>query len=378
LVEAYEGLHKKGYAHRDIKPDNVMFDLAQKKCIAIDFGFVAKIDEKSKWAGCYMYTPPEAHASEFPNLKNDIYAIGIVAGQILALSIDNLCLNVREDQFNHYKNLSLDTLELTREKYNYLKDTCKRMRPEALEITTFISLYFEFFPIIFAADSAYQQRKSLSVQTIALCNLLCKMTDPLEARPDINAVLEKMREIRWEHIKYRMLSFKPASDSEYNRVLNELYGSRSQLNNALHALDNLYVFLLRAVDVNVKNRPSIEEVIQYLNKLDGTLKQKNKLSREIQEYYLKKQGNTLELETKEQVEAPEDTDNQEYFLEKENVNPELQNNTFNSLTNANKPNVKFLEPRSKQGQKRIHIISQNPEIQHEQENKILKQKVRRV
>ncbi|HXH55511.1 MAG TPA: protein kinase, partial [Gammaproteobacteria bacterium] len=34
LVEAYEGLQMKGYVHRDIKPDNIMFDQEQKKCFA--------------------------------------------------------------------------------------------------------------------------------------------------------------------------------------------------------------------------------------------------------------------------------------------------------------------------------------------------------
>jgi serine/threonine protein kinase len=373
LVEAYESLHRKGYVHRDIKPDNVMFDSKQKKCIAIDFGLSAKVGEESKLGGCYAYAPPEAFLAP-PNLKNDIYSIGIIAGKILAFTISNTCLNPYNDQFNHYEKLSLDTLDITSGRYKYLKELCKLARPGKSELKTFIACYFEFFPIIFAAKNAeYQQSKNLSAQVISLCRLIYQMTEPLEDRPDINFVLEEMRKIRLAHIEKRMIHFTSSLEIQYNRVLNGLYESRDKLSNATHALESIDIFLLSAVDVNEKSRPSVESLIQYKGNLNGTLKLKKKLNAEIKGCSLKKPANTPMLETKASGEI------QEYFLEKENVNPEPQNNIIlYSFKNGGKP-ASLLTQTLHQGQKRSRAISENQNVtqnnKHRQKKSVEKRKV---
>ena len=47
LLKSLELIHSKGIVHRDVKPDNFLFNLSNSKCCLIDFG-LAEIDENSK------------------------------------------------------------------------------------------------------------------------------------------------------------------------------------------------------------------------------------------------------------------------------------------------------------------------------------------
>jgi serine/threonine protein kinase len=40
-------LHSKGIAHRDVKPENIVFDLQEKKAVLIDLGLACVFEEKS-------------------------------------------------------------------------------------------------------------------------------------------------------------------------------------------------------------------------------------------------------------------------------------------------------------------------------------------
>ncbi|HXH55110.1 MAG TPA: hypothetical protein VNK03_05140, partial [Gammaproteobacteria bacterium] len=195
--------------------------------------------------------------------------------------------------------------------------------------------------VIFGAkDPEYQKRRNLSAEAIALCRLICQMTEPLQKRPGIDAVLKKIREIRLGHIKKRMIHFMPALGNDYNDILNKLYSRRGKLSNATHALDDLDILLLRAVDTNEKNRPLINEMKEYLKKLNNTLNRKKTLNTEIQEHYLKKPNNTQILAKKlQRIEKKLRIKIQECFFEQENVAPEPQNGTLSSLARKNKPIV---------------------------------------
>ncbi len=296
VIEAYESLHRKKYIHRDIKPENIIFNSALQKSVTIDFGFVNKVGKNTVFAGTPMYIDPETifydksqrkfffHA---PKLANDIYAMGMTAAEILALAIDHVALYSEEDLQLYYENLFVDTLDLTKDQYHYLKRVCQCFYPDSSRVKTFIKFYLRNFAIIFGAKSSeYQERRKLSVPAIALCQLICQMTGPIESRPDISMVLEKMRQIRLEHIQNRMKLFKPALEDKdsYNNILKELYETRQCLRNSLEACDDLEKFLLQAVDINEKNRKTIEELSQYRVKLNGMLNLKKGLNKEIQEY----------------------------------------------------------------------------------------------
>ncbi|OYV99361.1 MAG: hypothetical protein B7X11_05450, partial [Acidobacteria bacterium 37-65-4] len=90
LIEAGRALgyaHKHGIVHRDIKPDNIMFDeLGQ--AIVTDFG-IAKAQSGARLTGTGMsigtphYMSPEQARAQTLDGRSDIYSLGVVAYQCL-------------------------------------------------------------------------------------------------------------------------------------------------------------------------------------------------------------------------------------------------------------------------------------------------------
>ncbi len=79
--------HTRGIVHRDVKPDNVMFD-EHGLCIVTDFG-IAKAGTKSRLTGTGMaigtphYMSPEQARAQNIDGRSDLYSLGIVAYQAL-------------------------------------------------------------------------------------------------------------------------------------------------------------------------------------------------------------------------------------------------------------------------------------------------------
>ena len=90
IAKALRAFHRKDIVHRDVKPENIMIDRHGALKI-IDFGSAraAGLDELSsprttpELAGTLDYTAPECHLGEPATNRSDIYALGVLAYELM-------------------------------------------------------------------------------------------------------------------------------------------------------------------------------------------------------------------------------------------------------------------------------------------------------
>lgn len=85
VCNALDYANKMGVLHRDIKPENIL--LGENNAIKIsDFGAAYCNDAEVTqvlFVGSLAFMPPELFRKEIPTLKSDIYAVGVMAYQLL-------------------------------------------------------------------------------------------------------------------------------------------------------------------------------------------------------------------------------------------------------------------------------------------------------
>lgn len=88
VCEALEAIHASGYAHRDIKPQNIVLVDARRP-VLIDFGLAIHKDDMDsdlRMAGSPQYIAPETIQSRVSQGQGhliDIYALGVLAFEVL-------------------------------------------------------------------------------------------------------------------------------------------------------------------------------------------------------------------------------------------------------------------------------------------------------
>ena len=85
-LQALHYLHRRGILHRDLKPDNVLVTRDQQVKV-LDFGLSVRISEAERSAGSMTgtvaYMAPEVLRGEPPTEAADLYAIGVMAYELL-------------------------------------------------------------------------------------------------------------------------------------------------------------------------------------------------------------------------------------------------------------------------------------------------------
>lgn len=88
LLDAVEYVHHAGIVHRDLKPSNIMIARLGGQVKIIDFG-LADADSSATFkqaAGTRGYTSPEQLAGGEPDVRNDIYSLGVIIGELEPLA----------------------------------------------------------------------------------------------------------------------------------------------------------------------------------------------------------------------------------------------------------------------------------------------------
>ena len=89
LASALGHAHQRGVIHRDIKPDNLMFDITTDQLKITDFGVARAEDASATQTGMVLGTPaymaPEQLAGAAASASGDLYALGVVLFELLTL-----------------------------------------------------------------------------------------------------------------------------------------------------------------------------------------------------------------------------------------------------------------------------------------------------
>lgn len=91
LISAVNYIHKMGYAHRDIKPGNIMLDTMHNRMKLIDFGFACKTHCDEKVGTIYWMSPELFSEQHIATLKSaqlhDIWSLGVALYELANLKM---------------------------------------------------------------------------------------------------------------------------------------------------------------------------------------------------------------------------------------------------------------------------------------------------
>lgn len=85
LLQALAYMHEMQICHRDLKPDNIIYDATTQRVKIIDFGFAISCKEKLKlFCGTPSFMAPEIFSKqEYSGQAADIWACGVILYNIL-------------------------------------------------------------------------------------------------------------------------------------------------------------------------------------------------------------------------------------------------------------------------------------------------------
>lgn len=91
VATALDYLYRNRFCHRDIKPDNIIFDTESGHWILVDFGIARSLQDNWKMtmtmagkdSGTWDYMPPEQLEGKAVDIRCDIYALGTVVWEAL-------------------------------------------------------------------------------------------------------------------------------------------------------------------------------------------------------------------------------------------------------------------------------------------------------
>lgn len=122
MVEAMDYMHQKGFAHRDMKPENCMLDREYNLKIA-DFGFATADDLSKTKKGTNAYMAPEIRTGDpYDARMADIFTMGII---LFIMRAGHPAFHTAEGSDEYYKYIAAD------KPAKFWKKHMKHLEPDA-------------------------------------------------------------------------------------------------------------------------------------------------------------------------------------------------------------------------------------------------------
>jgi hypothetical protein len=288
VCEEYESLQRKRYMLYDITPANIIVDMAQLKCIAIDSGLIPKVGQEDLIADAYMFMPLESFCltnAHEPNFSRDVYSIGLTVSRIFGSML-------RIPKKFYFPRKAI-------ERRQYIKSIQK-----VIKILAGVRIPNTFFSktigavVLGAKDNKYQLENKLNKEKVEFFNVLYNMTGAEDKRSPLAHIIKKIRKIRYKMIvRYRKrMAIKKftALENEYDSIFDALFMKREEIaSNEKQSLlvDDIDGFLFRMTDSKPMNRPDLHELKEYYSELEYTIHAKTMSIRESNQDMNKKEKN---------------------------------------------------------------------------------------
>lgn len=169
VAQALDALHRAGWMHADVKPDNIFLS-AEGHATLIDLGFARRVPEEAKAAadryvlGTMEYMAPEMITSALrPDIRSDIYSLGVTAFQLLSGRLPFTSHNVADLARQHCRTeppdlrtlvptISLPVAQFVRQML--AKEMLRRPQTPAELVSQLVKLEIETFAERFASPTA--------------------------------------------------------------------------------------------------------------------------------------------------------------------------------------------------------------------------------
>lgn len=176
LLNVFNYIHKSGIIHKDIKPENILICSDNQEVKIIDFGLSHSSSYRydSGAAGTFLYIAPEQIKGELVDFRADIYSLGVLINEILALpniKLPSIYTKIAHKSIKLIPDCRYNTID---EIYEHIrKNASRRKRFKVLSVVA--SLIFGLLIAIYSLS--FGRQANLDHESVSISNEILDISD---------------------------------------------------------------------------------------------------------------------------------------------------------------------------------------------------------